>query len=289
MKSSKPPNNQVRTRAQLKKIKEERTLKKTDKQETQPTGTEDILEKMEEKPSDEEVPLTIEKVQQATFPQFETVRDTISFGRGSTEGAKRSVQQVLTPVTKATFEPQSFAPMDFKFSVPSGVNSFLYSAENFTFEPLSPHSANAFLFPSSASFYSSPQALAIIPATEEERKGNEIEGNFSGNKTTNAAVKETKLEVVQESGDALKNDECVVTITRYQLDRVNPAESNSVCAGVKSGDSCNTVLTGTDSNSAHDSVYFRNLVKSETAKLNCLCDKWDALSTSTMDLTEEGK
>lgn len=35
-------------------------------------------------------------------------------------------------------------------------------------------------------------------------------------------------------------------------------------------------------------AYFRNLVSSETARLNVLCDRWEKVLESTEDLTEEG-
>ena len=38
----------------------------------------------------------------------------------------------------------------------------------------------------------------------------------------------------------------------------------------------------------HDVTYFRNLLQSETDRLNQLCHKWDDINTNTPDLTDDG-
>ena len=39
----------------------------------------------------------------------------------------------------------------------------------------------------------------------------------------------------------------------------------------------------------HDVPYFRSLLKSETARLNALSDKWNTINDTTEEISEEGR
>lgn len=43
-----------------------------------------------------------------------------------------------------------------------------------------------------------------------------------------------------------------------------------------------------DMSGEHDVPYFRHLLKSETKKLNSMCQKWEDINTATPDLSEDG-
>lgn len=47
------------------------------------------------------------------------------------------------------------------------------------------------------------------------------------------------------------------------------------------------IFVGEQLDQEHDVKYFRNLLTSETARFNVMCEKWETINTP--ELTEEGK
>ena len=264
-KSSGPFSYGVRTRYQLLKNKEVNNMKIEVENKT--IIKHDHANKDNKKATKMEAVCVAEKSPQRSFPDFEAFKDTISFGRGSTEGASRTAQEVFkSDNAPTTSEPESFAPTNFKFTVPSGVNSFQYSASNFHFKPLSPKSADAFLFPTSASFFESPHnAPALNPLKRDEKIASETDITLEN--TTSMIPNNS-----QDIGSAVISEDSVSSSTDYQH------KENSYI-----GDNVNQL------ENERDSSYFRNLLETETLKLNNLSKKWNEISESETELNEEGK
>ena len=311
-------------------------------------------------------------------PELSAIKTTVSFGRGSTEGVDR--------VHPKTNETLSFAPADFKFTAPVGVNTFTYMSKTFTFQPLSPSSADEFMFPSSVSslFSFSPKRAtekpvedvmfqdpvaaynksSASPSSEEQNNGffeDKIlstacvpmetsvqaemgqknaaigEDKSTGNPTneqqiieiTNTKSSSAPCDVLMQSFDkadkhqtiAERADSLIVTPS-IEFDQQNkenadvkpvskpcdvPMDTSKDTENSKCSDNvANTELETTEKRSSvemisaddsakdnddcqkHDARYFRNLVKTETEKLNETCKKWEAIKTEEQSLSEEG-
>jgi len=142
---------------------------------------------------------------------------------------------------------ESFAPSNFQFTAPSGLNSFENYAKEFKFQPLSPASA--------ANFF---QGVTAFPSPKRKLI---TKDNF----TPMAAVQDVVLD----------SEVPVQPINEGKLDKDQDSRKEDKF---------------TEKNSAPiiDSGYFRNLVSSETTRLNDLCDKWEKELESDKNLTEEG-
>lgn len=277
------PKNQVKTRSQAKKLKDqppnETCPSKHDKQKGETVS-------IEQNASD---------CEKANFPALDSIKDTVSFGRGSTEGMERGQSSTAT-------EALSFAPSDFQFKAPSGVNTFTYFSKTFKFQPLSPNSASEFMFPTSSASFFSPEKPAekkvenpfledpvaafnkSMSSSNNEQQQNE---NPKAETAACAAAMETCNEAEKQlSSKEVDNDSTVcssatgIPVAQQQSDQVNdevPVEmSSDVPVSQDSGEE------------KHDATYFRNLVKMETDRLNEICAKWEKISTEEQDLSEEG-
>ena len=288
------PDNKVKTRSQAQKVKDQtssetRCSSKPDKQRSQVLSTEEI----------------IPAPQKLSFPPLENIKNTVSLGRGSTEGVERCPQSS----TASRKEDQSFAPEDFQFTVPSGVNSFTYFAKEFKFQPLSPKSAAEFMFPTSAASFFSPKrdkptdqvgnAILEDPIAachlhvNNEQKTQENDPQKQGDHEmiddvagTCTVPMETCNTSEKQEGD---NNEVVETIGgTLTSDRETPSTR-------KSFETSGEVVTRMDGGNVqeaeeeqHDAKYFRNLVTRETDRLNEICTKWKKINTEEQGLSEEG-
>ena len=287
-------DNKVKTRSQAQKVKDQASSEshhpsKLDKQRSQVLLTEEII------PGPEKL----------SFPALENIKNTVSLGRGSTEGVERGPQ----PSTVSRTEDQSFAPENFQFTVPSGVNSFTYFAKAFKFQPLSPKSAAEFMFPTSAASFFSPKrdkptdqvGNAILedpiaachlnnePEMQEnnpqEQGDHEMIDDVAGACTV---AMETCNTSEKQQGD---NIEAVETISN------TPATDRETPSTQKPLETISEVVTGMDDGNIetqeveeeqHDSKYFRNLVTQETDRLNEICTKWEKINAEEQGLSEEG-
>jgi len=287
-------DNKVKTRSQAQKVKDQASSEchpplKLDKQSGQISSTEEI------KPAPEKL----------SFPPLENIENTVSLGRGSTEGVKRGSQ----PSTASRTEAQSFAPEDFQFTAPSGVNTFTYFAKAFKFQPLSPKSAAEFMFPTSAASFFSPKrdkptdqvenAVLEDPVAachlntcnelkiQENNQQEQVHVEIDDMTGTCSATMETCNDSEKQQGD----NEAVATITTPpSTDRETPSTQKShetigeVVTGMDGGD----VLETQDvEEEQHDAKYFRNLVTRETDRLNEICAKWEKINTEEQGLSEE--
>ena len=287
------PDNKVKTRSQAQKVKDQASSEtgcpsKLDKQRSQVLSTEEVI---------------IPAPEKLSFPPLENIKNTVSLGRGSTEGAERCPQ----PSTASRKEDQSFAPEDFQFTVPSGVNSFTYFAKEFKFQPLSPKSAAEFMFPTSAASFFSPKrdkptdqagnAILEDPIAachlNNEQKMQENNPQDQGDHEmiddvtgTCIVAMETCSASEKQQGD---NNEAVETISGApSTDRETPSTQKSL-------ETTDEVVTGMDGSNTqeaeeekHDAKYFRNLVTWETDRLNEICTKWEKIKTEEQGLSEEG-
>ncbi|XP_015767082.1 PREDICTED: uncharacterized protein LOC107345681 isoform X3 [Acropora digitifera] len=310
-------------------------------------------------------------------PELNAIKTTVSFGRGSTEGVDR--------VHPKTNENPSFAPADFQFTAPVGVNTFTYMSKTFTFQPLSPSSADEFMFPSSVSslFSFSPKKATEKPvesvmlqdpvaaynmssatSSSEEQNNGYFEDKMSStacvpmetsaqegmglknatigadtsignppNEQQSIEITDTKsssapCDVLMQSFDkadkhqttAEHANSLIVTpgIEHDQQNKENadvkpasklcdvPIDTSKGTENSKSTDNlANTELETTEKQSSveinsvdasakenddsqkHDARYFRNLVKTETERLNETCKKWDTIKTEEQSLSEE--
>ena len=280
------PKNQVKTRSQAKKLKDQ-PPKKT------------CISKLEEKEKQkEQTPPPKENTsdtEKASFLPVDAIKNTVSFGRGSTEG----VERVQSSVESRTEAP-SFAPANFQFMAPAGVNTFTYFSKTFKFQPLSPTSAAEFMFPSSASSFFSPKKPAEKPvnnvvtedpvaafnkpvaSTNIDQQQSENSDAESLTAPCEVAMETRDEEEKQQSTNEVVDIESTMEITGTQQ---QPVEVDSEAVTAKESDVPECHDTGDEQ---HDAAYFRNLVKMETDRLNEICTKWEQISTEEENLTEEG-
>ena len=275
------PENQVKTRSQAKKQKD---LPPSEMCHSKPN-----IETEQTNPNCEK----------ANFPALEAIKNTVSVGRGSSEGVDRA-QLCLGSGNEAT----SFAPADFRFTAPSGVNTFNYFSKTFKFQPLSPNSASEFMFPTSAASFFSPKKpaekkenliledpVAVFNksiASMENEKQQSVDANAE-TETCNIAMKtcsepekhQAGIEVSESENTACLSGE-VNQDTRQQSDHELAGE---IVTGMESGNIMETQDVGDEQ---HDATYFRNLVKNETDRLNEICAKWEKISAEEQNLSEEG-
>lgn len=135
-------------------------------------------------------------------------------------------------------EIKSFAPTNYQFTAPTGLNTFEYYSKEFKFEPLSPRSTSNFF-----------EGIVAFPSPKR---------------------------------DVITNQNFVPMSTSSICD-TDPKEMF-----VDNKDKNQTGNVENEANDAVDSKYFRNLISSETTRLNDLCDKWEKVLESTEELTEEG-
>ena len=236
----------------------------------------------------------------ANFPALEAIKNTVSLGRGSTEGVERGQTGL-----GSNNEASSFAPADFKFRAPSGINTFTYYSKTFKFQPLSPNSAAEFMFPTSASSFFSPKK----PAEKKENFFEEdpvVAFNKSitsmENKKEDSANTSTKTEISpvenmdacsgptfdQTQTDVSQGDNAVCSSSEVNVEAPDQPDREVVgemVLGMEDGDVTETQGTGDEQ---HDAKYFRNLVKKETDGLNEICAKWEKISAEEENLSEEG-
>lgn len=236
----------------------------------------------------------------ANFPALEAIKNTVSLGRGSTEGVERGQTGL-----GSNNEASSFAPADFKFRAPSGINTFTYYSKTFKFQPLSPNSAAEFMFPTSASSFFSPKK----PAEKKENFFVEdpvVAFNKSitsmENKKEDSANTSTKTEICpvenmdacggptfdQTQTDVSQGDNAVCSSSEVNVEAPDQPDREVVgemVLGMEDGDVTETQGTGDEQ---HDAKYFRNLVKKETDGLNEICAKWEKISAEEENLSEEG-
>lgn len=233
----------------------------------------------------------------ANFPALEAIKNTVSLGRGSTEGVERGQTGL-----GSNNEASSFAPADFKFRAPSGINTFTYYSKTFKFQPLSPNSAAEFMFPTSASSFFSPKK----PAEKKENFFEEdpvVAFNKSitsmENKKEDSANTSNKTEICpvenmdacsgptfdQTQTDVSQGDNAVCSSSEVNVEAPDCEVVGEMVLGMEDGDVTETQGTGDEQ---HDAKYFRNLVKKETDRLNEICAKWEKISAEEENLSEEG-
>ena len=279
-------DNKVKTRSQAQKVKDQSSSEshrplKLEKQSGQILSTEEMI------PAPENL----------SFPSLENIKNTVSLRRGSTEGVERGSQA------------QSFAPEDFQFTAPSGVNTFTYFAKEFKFQPLSPKSAAEFMFPTSAASFFSPKRdkptdqvenailedpvaachlnneLRIQENSTQEQGDVEMIDDIAGTchvpmEACNGSQKQRGDKEVVET---IKNDP---STNRETPCTEKPLETiGELATGMNGG---NVLETRDVEEEQHDAKYFRNLVTRETDRLNEICAKWEKINTEEQGLSEEG-
>ena len=288
-------DNKVKTRSQAQKVNDQASSEfhppaKLDKQSGHTLSTEEII------PAPEKL----------SFPPLENIKNTVSLGRGSTEGVERGSQ----PSTALTAEAQSFAPEDFQFTAPSGINTFTYFAKSFKFQPLSPKSAAEFMFPTSAASFFSPRrdkptdqvenAILEDPVAachlnnelniqENNQQSDQVHVEMGDDMVGTCSV---PMETCNDSEKQQGDNEAVETISTA------PSTDGETSSTQKSLETIDEVATGMDGGNVletqdvkeeqHDAKYFRNLVTQETDRLNEICVTWEKINTEEQGLSEEG-
>jgi len=287
-------DNKVKTRSQAQKVKDQASsechpLSKHDKQSGQVSSTEEII------PAHEKV----------SFPPLENIKNTVSLGRGSIEGEKRDSQPSMASRTEA----QSFAPEDFQFTAPSGVNTFTYFAKSFKFQPLSPKSAAEFMFPTSAASFFSPKrdqptdqvenAILEDPVAachlnnelkiqENNQQSEQVHVEVGDEVGTCIVAMETGNDSEKQQGDT-EAVETISTAPSTDRETLNAQKSLETIGEVATGmDGSNVLETQDVEEEQHDAKYFRNLVTQETDRLNEICATWEKINTEQQGLSEEG-
>lgn len=282
------PKNQVKTRSQAKKLKDQPPKK---------TCASKLEEKEKQKEQTQPPKENTSNTERASFPVVDAIRNTVSFGRGSTEG----VERVQSSVESRTEAP-SFAPANFQFMAPAGVNTFTYFSKTFKFQPLSPTSAAEFMFPSSASSFFSPKKPAEKPVNNVimedpvaafnepvtstniviEQQQSENSDAESLTAPCEVAMETCSEEEKQQSTNEVVDIESTMEITGTQQ---QPVEVGSEAVTATESDAPESQDAGDEE---HDAAYFRNLVKMETDRLNEVCAKWEKISAEEDNLSEEG-
>lgn len=236
----------------------------------------------------------------ANFPALEAIKNTVSVGRGSTEGVERGQTGL-----GSNNEASSFAPADFKFRAPNGINTFTYYSKTFKFQPLSPNSAAEFMFPTSASSFFSPKQpvekkedfFVEDPVVAFNKSITSME-----NKKEDSANTSTKTEICpvenmeacsgptfdQTQTNVSQGDKTVCSSSEVNVEAPEQPDhevAGEMVSGMEDGDVTETQGAGDEQ---HDAKYFRNLVKKETDGLNEICAKWEKISAEEENLSEEG-
>lgn len=170
-------------------------------------------------------------------------------------------EKEMTPLAKKKQQRKSFAPPNFQFSAPSGIHSFEHYSKEFKFQPLSPASTENFF-----------EGLVPAISTPENRRQLITKNNFS---LRNELVKnENSVPMSEETGDSSKSETCSAS-----KKDVGSRKEENIKQGSEEVECQDNQLS---------SKYFRDLVVSETDKLNLLCEKWEE-TESDNDIPEEGK
>ena len=261
------PKNQVKTRSQAKKLQEKSTR---------------IVKDTQQVPLEE----TTREFTKIDLPALENIKNTVSFGRGSSEGVERDAKK-----PGPDLGPPPLAPKDFQFTAPSGINTFTYLSKTFTFQPLSPKSAAEFIFPTSASSFFSPNkeksteemqtestawedpvALCHMNSTLDEKENTEQQmADYETEKCEGSGSQEGTGSNVDEKKDTAScPTDAKILSSRGQSSLVEETDD------------------GSDLDTQHDAAYFRNLVAKETDRLNEICAKWERINADEQSLSEEG-
>ena len=287
------PDNKVMTRSQAQRVKDQASSEshypsKLDKQSGQISATEEMI------PASEKL----------SFPLLEDIKNTVSLGRGSTEGVERSSQSSIS----SSMESQSFAPEDFKFTAPTGVNTFTYFAKEFKFQPLSPKSAAEFMFPTSAASFFSPKkdkptdqvdnAILEDPIAtchlnnelriQEDNQQEQVDVEMIHDMALTSSV---AMEI-SEGSEKQRSDHNEVVETIHTA----PSTDIDTPSTQKPLETIGEVVSGIDNvdetqdveEEQYDAKYFRNLVTQETDRLNEICAIWEKINNEEQILSEEG-
>lgn len=238
--------------------------------------------------------------EKANFPALEAIKNTVSVGRGSTEGVERGQTGL-----GSNNEASSFAPADFKFTVPSGINTFTYYSKTFKFQPLSPNSAAEFMFPTSASSFFSPKKpverkedlFVEDPVVAFNKSITSMENKKEDSVSTCAKTEICPVKNMesccgptfdQGQTDVSQGDNAVCSSSKVNVEapeQPGHEVAGEMVSGMEDGDVTETQGAGDEQ---HDAKYFRHLVKKETDRLNEICAKWEEISAEEENLSEEG-
>ena len=238
--------------------------------------------------------------EKANFPALEAIKNTVSVGRGSTEGVERGQTGL-----GSNNEASSFAPADFKFTVPSGINTFTYYSKTFKFQPLSPNSAAEFMFPTSASSFFSPKKpverkedlFVEDPVVAFNKSITSTENKKEDSVSTCAKTEICPVKNMescsgptfdQAQTDVSQGDNAVGSSSKVNVEvpeQPGHEVAGEMVSGMEDGDVTETQGAGDEQ---HDAKYFRHLVKKETDSLNEICAKWEEISAEEENLSEEG-
>ena len=257
----------MKTRSQAKKLQEKSTRSVKDTQ---------------------QVPLeeTTQEFTKIDLPALENIKNTVSFGRGSSEGVDRNAKK-----PGPDLGPPTLAPKDFQFTAPSGINTFTYLSKTFTFQPLSPKSAAEFIFPTSASSFFSPNKEKSTEEMQTESKAWEdpvalchMNSTLDEKENTEQQMADYETEKCEGSGSQEG--------TGSNVDEKKDTASCPTDAKISSSQGQSSLAEETDDGSdldiQHDAAYFRNLVAKETDRLNEICAKWERINADEQSLSEEG-
>ncbi|XP_031571453.1 disks large-associated protein 5-like isoform X2 [Actinia tenebrosa] len=173
-----------------------------------------------------------------------------------------SEKKVMTPLAKKKQQRKSFAPPNFQFTAPSGICSFEHYSKEFKFQPLSPASTESFF----------QELVPAIPTPENQRH------------------------LITKDNFILRNEEA-----ENQYPVLMSEETENTNTGVIPSADVKDVESRTEENNEQgskavenednqlSSKYFRDLVSSETEKLNLLCERWEKVMESDNCLPEEAK
>ena len=191
----------------------------------------------------------------------------------------------LTKIKPNNITFSSIIPNNFSFKAPVGLNSFTSLGTSFTFEPMSPSSAEKFMFPSASSVFNDvPVTMSMVEAKKvgrQESLGKNMDG-VDGEKKGERVLGEEHLS--KEGADCAMKDNQISSIGGINGDNCNGVNMNA--SEKKPGSVVDTVVTVDEEAAA---AYFQSLVDTETNRMQDLCSLWQKVNDGEDMPPDEGK
>ena len=179
----------------------------------------------------------------------------------------------LTKVKTNTITFSSIIPNDCSFKARVGLNSFTSLSTSFTFEPMSPSSAEKFMFPSASSvFNDAPVTMSMVEAEKVERQ--------ESSRKNKDGVDD------QKKGERVLGEVCLSKEGAECAMKDNQISSIGGINGDKPGSVVDTVVTVDEEAGA---AYFQSLVDTETNRMQGISSSWQKVNDGEDTPPDEGK
>lgn len=231
---------------------------------------------------------TVPKFLPPTVPTTTTTTEEIVDDNIKTTSEESPKQgNVFTQVKPNDITFSSIIPNDFSFKAPVGVNSFNSFSTSFKFEPMSPSSAQKFMFPSASSvFNDAPVTMAMI---EAEKAGRQECGEDLGGKGDCVEDEMKDKRVLGEQRLSKKGVDCAMKDNQGGIGGKSGINREIEDSGVNASENKPGSVVDTVDEEAGSS-YFQGLVNTETNRLQDVCSSWQNENDWGKDMPpEEGK